>query len=475
MVHRRGTSASLWAVAALGTLLIGCAGATDDRSMMATSSIPQPAAVPQPTAVPQSRIAAPASRAAHSASARRSFAQATGPEWSGESGSSGHPQMSADAIRAAAADFQGCLQRLYPAASKRGIPKQAFDAFTRDLTPDLRIMDLVDAQPEFTLAFWDYLDRLVGEERIQRGREILAENRAAFDAMEKQYGVDRYVITAIWGIESKYSTMMGERSVVRSTATLACVGRRQDYFRNEFLAAIEILYRGDVQADRMKGSWAGAFGPTQFMPSVYKNYAVDADGDGRRDLTTSVPDLLFSTANYFRRHGWETGQTWGYEVEVPKSFNFMLADRSKLMSLREWEQLGIRRAGGKPFPRPSDRAFLMVPAGSQGPGFLMLNNFRVIMRYNPAEAYALAIGHLSDRLRGGDPLVQSWPRHERVLTRDERTEMQQLLARRGFDIGAPDGRLGPKTRAAIRDFQARAGLVPDGFPSATVLARLRGS
>ena len=293
--------------------------------------------------------------------------------------------------------------------------------------------------------------------------------------MEKNYGVDRYVIAAIWGIESKYSTMMGERSVVRSTATLACVGRRQDYFRNEFLAAIEILYRGDVQAERMKGSWAGAFGPTQFMPSVYKTYAVDADGDGRRDLTTSVPDLLFSTANYFKRHGWETGQTWGYEVEVPKNFNFTLADRNKLMSLREWEQLGIRRAGGKPFPRSADRAFLMVPAGSQGPGFLMLNNFRVIMRYNPAEAYALAIGHLSDRLRGGEPLVQPWPRHERVLTRDERTEMQQLLARRGFDIGTPDGRLGAKTRAAIRDFQARAGLVPDGFPSATVLARLRGN
>lgn len=383
--------------------------------------------------------------------------------------------MSSDAIRAAAADFQGCLQRLYPAAAKRGIPKQAYDSFTRDLTPDLRIMDLVDAQPEFTLAFWDYLDRLVGEERIQRGREILAENKAAFDAMEKQYGVDRYVIAAIWGIESKYSTMMGERSVVRSTATLACVGRRQDYFRNEFLAAIEILYRGDVQAERMKGSWAGAFGPTQFMPTVYKNYAVDADGDGRRDLTTSVSDLLFSTANYFRRHGWETGQTWGYEVEVPKNFDFMLADRNKLKSLREWEQLGIRRAGGKPFPRSSDRAFLMVPAGSQGPGFLMLNNFRVIMRYNPAEAYALAIGHLSDRLRGGAPLVQAWPRHERVLTRDERTELQQLLARRGFDIGTPDGRLGSKTRAAIRDFQARSGLVPDGFPSATVLARLRGN
>ena len=230
--------------------------------------------------------------------------------------------------------------------------------------------------------------------------------------------------------------MMGERSVVRSTATLACVGRRQDYFRNEFLAALELLQRGDVAPERMKGSWAGAFGPTQFMPTVYKNYAVDFDGDGRRDVTGSVGDLLASTANYFRRHGWESGQSWGYEVVVPKTFNFLLADRSRLMTIREWEQLGIRRAGNQPFPRPTDRAFLMIPAGSQGPGFLMLPNFRVIMRYNPAEAYALAIGHLSDRLRGGAPLVQDWPRHERVLSLTERAEMQQLLARRGFDAGS---------------------------------------
>ncbi|WP_428523441.1 lytic murein transglycosylase [Pseudorhodoplanes sp.] len=459
MACRRGTLWSLWPVAALGLALIGCAGAGEERKIGVTTT----ASVPQ------------AARAVQTSGARRSFAQATGPEWSGESGASGHPLMSADAIRAAAGEFQNCLQGLYPAASKRGIPKQAFDTLTRDLTPDLKIMDLVDAQPEFTLAFWDYLDRLVGEERIQRGRELLQQHRATFDAMEARYNVDRYVIAAIWGIESKYSTMMGERAVLRSTATLACVGRRQNYFRNEFLAALEILYRGDVQPDRMKGSWAGAFGPTQFMPTVYMNYALDADGDGRRDMTASVPDLLFSTANYFRKHGWVSGQTWGYEVVVPNNFNFMLADRNRLMTIREWEQLGIRRAGDKPFPRGSDRAFLLVPAGSQGPGFLMLNNFRVIMRYNPAEAYALAIGHLSDRLRGGEPLVQAWPRHERVLTRDERTEMQQLLARRGFDVGEADGRFGSKTRAAIRDFQARAGLVPDGFPSVTVLARLRGN
>jgi membrane-bound lytic murein transglycosylase B len=412
-----------------------------------------------------------------SAIGRSAFAQNIAPssDWSGMSGASGHPLMSADAIRSSAANFSACLEGLWPAAAKRGISRATYDAQTRGLTPDLKIMDLVDAQPEFTKAFWEYLDLLVSEDRIARGRAVLAENQAAFDAMEKSYGVDRHVIAAIWGIESKYSTMMGERSVIRSTATLACVGRRQDYFRNEFLAALELLQRGDVAPERMKGSWAGAFGPTQFMPTVYKNYAVDFDGDGRRDVTGSVGDLLASTANYFRRHGWESGQSWGYEVVVPKTFNFLLADRSRLMTIREWEQLGIRRAGNQPFPRPADRAFLMIPAGSQGPGFLMLQNFRVIMRYNPAEAYALAIGHLSDRLRGGAPLVQDWPRHERVLSLTERAEMQQLLARRGFDAGTPDGRFGNKTRAAIRDFQAKSGLVPDGFASVAVLERLRGN
>ncbi|MGV3633027.1 MAG: lytic murein transglycosylase, partial [Pseudorhodoplanes sp.] len=282
MARRCGTTARLWPVAALGATLIGCAGgvAHDSGHGAATASIPQAAPSPQSAQLSRSASNVPTRPAAHSASARRAYAQATGPEWSGESGSSGHPLMDAGAIRAAAADFQGCLQRLYPAAAKRGIPKQTYDAYTRGLTPDLKIMDLVDAQPEFTLAFWDYLDRLVGEERIQRGRELLQQHRATFDAMEQQYAVDRYVIAAIWGIESKYSTMMGERSVLRSTATLACVGRRQDYFRNEFLAAMEILYRGDVQPDRMKGSWAGAFGPTQFMPTSFKRYAVDFDGDG---------------------------------------------------------------------------------------------------------------------------------------------------------------------------------------------------
>ena len=396
------------------------------------------------------------------------------PGWSGEPGSSGDPSMMPDAIRAAAANFHNCLEGLWPLAAKRGVSRRTFEAHTAGLEPDLRIMDLLDAQPEFTKSFWDYLDLLVSEERIAKGREVLATHKATFEAVEKAYGVDRHVITAIWGIESKFGAAIGERPVVRSTATLACVGRRQAYFRDEFLATLEILERGDVAPDRLKGSWAGAFGPTQFMPTSFRRYAVDFDGDGRRDVVDSIPDVIASTANNLRKDGWVSGQTWGYEVVVPKGFNYLLADRSRQLTLAEWERLGVRRVGNQPFARATDRAYLLVPAGVRGPGFLMLNNFRVIMKYNPAEAYALAIGHLADRMRGGAAIVQPWPREERVLTRAEVYELQQRLVERGFDAGQPNGRFGAKSRAALRDFQAKTGLVPDGFASADMLERLRG-
>ena len=393
--------------------------------------------------------------------------------WSGEPGSSGDPSMMPDAIRAAAANFHSCLEGLWPAAAKRGVSRRTFETHTAGLEPDLRIMDLLDAQPEFTKSFWDYLDLLVSDERIAKGREVLATHRATFDAVEKAYGVDRHIIAAIWGIESKFGVAIGERPVIRSTATLACIGRRQAYFRDEFLATLEILERGDVAPDRLKGSWAGAFGPTQFMPTSFKRFAVDFDGDGRRDVVDSVPDVIASTANNLRKDGWVSGQTWGYEVVIPKGFNYLLADRSRQHTLAEWEHLGIHRVGNQPFARPNERAYLLVPAGVRGPGFLMLNNFRVIMKYNPAEAYALAIGHLADRMRGGGPVVQPWPREERVLTRAEVYELQQRLVAHGFDAGEPNGRFGAKSRAALRDFQARAGMIPDGFANVAVLERLR--
>lgn len=456
-------------LALAGTLLLGLGNlglAQGDRPVpplpvgrpSAPASVTPAVPVPQPA--PTAAPAPPVS--------------STAPEWSGESGASGHPLMQASAIRRAAANFESCLGRLWPLAARRHVSRASFERYLRGLTPDLRIMDLLDRQPEFTKALWDYLDILVNDARIASGRELLAKHKAIFDRVEKAYGVDRYVITAIWGVESNYGTLGGDRPVLRSTATLACVGRRQSYFRDEFVSALEILHRGDLQPDQLKGSWAGAFGPTQFMPTSFKRYAVDFDGDGRRDVVASIPDLIASTANNLKRDGWIAGATWGYEVVVPKGFNYLLADRSRRLTLREWETHGVHRVAGKTFPRPSDRAYLLLPAGAQGPAFLMLHNFRVLMRYNPSEAYALAIGHLADRLRGGEAFVQPWPRHEPVLSLAERRELQELLLSKGFNVGKPNGRFGAKTRAAVRDYQASVGLIPDGFATATILARLRG-
>jgi lytic murein transglycosylase len=402
-------------------------------------------------------------------------APAGGPQpWSGEDGASGHPLMTAAAIREAAANFDRCVAAMWPDAARRNISRESFERFTANLAPDLRIMDLMDAQPEFTKSIWDYLDILVNDNRLARGREILSQYKREFDATEKAYGVDRYVIAAIWGIESNYSTQVGDRSVLQSTATLACVGRRQQYFRDEFLSALEILHRGDLRPEQLRGSWAGAFGPTQFMPTAFKRYAVDADGDGRRDVVDDAADLIASTANNLKKDGWQTGQAWGYEVAVPQNFNYMLADRAKVMTLAQWEHLGIKRAGGGTFQHAAEKSYLLMPAGAEGPGFLMLQNFRVIMKYNPAEAYALAIGHFADRLRGGQPFVQAWPRQERELTKAERLELQQLLAQRGFYRGTPDGQFGSQTREALRSFQASIGAPADGFATAGVLEALRG-
>jgi membrane-bound lytic murein transglycosylase B len=405
----------------------------------------------------------------------RRYAQAATPpkEWSGEDGASGHPLMTADAIREAAGNFDKCVAGMWPDAARRGISQASFETFTADLTPDLRIMDLMDAQPEFTKSVWDYLDILVTDARITRGREVLAQNAQTFAAVEKEYGVDRYIIAAIWGIESNYGTQGGDRSVLNSTATLACIGRRQKYFKDEFLAALEILHHGDLTPQQLRGSWAGAFGATQFMPTAFKRFAVDYDHDGKRNVVDDIPDIIASTAMKFKKDGWQQGQTWGYEVVVPQGFNYLYADRAKNYTVAQWQQLGIKRAGNKPFPNTTATAFLLAPGGAEGPGFLMTGNFRAIMRYNPSEAYALATGHFADRLRGGALLIQEWPRGERVLSRDERMELQQLLAQRGFYKGEPDGTLGDETKKALRSYQASTGSPADGFASSGVLDRLR--
>ena len=344
-----------------GVLLLGAAG----------SGFAQPERLPPP--MPVGRSATPAAVTAQApapAAAAAAVAPAPTPpkEWTGESGSSGHPEMQASAIRAAAARFEPCVAGLWPLAAKRNISRASFDKYTQGLTPDLRIMDLMDAQPEFTKAFWDYLDILVSDARIAGGRDILAKNKAIFDKVEKQYGVDRYIITAIWGVESNYGTLGGDRPVLRSTATLACVGRRQAYFRDEFLSALEILHRGDLKPEQLVGSWAGAFGPTQFMPTSFKRYAVDFDGDGRRDVVSNAADLIASTANNLKKDGWVPSETWGYEVVIPKSFNYLLADRGKQLTLAE---VGRAAPSGAPAKahrlRAQEKAYLLVAANNQGP------------------------------------------------------------------------------------------------------------
>ncbi|WP_245263256.1 lytic murein transglycosylase [Azorhizobium doebereinerae] len=387
----------------------------------------------------------------------------------------GHPLMQPEAIAQAQANFPNCIAAMQPLAQAKGVSPASYARLTAGLEPDMKIMDFMDSQPEFSKALGDYVTMLVSENRVTKGKEMLAKYKPIFDRVEKAFGVDRYVVAAIWGIETSYGDPkgIGGRSVLRSTATLACIGRRQDYFRDEYLATLQIIDKGDVPADHMKGSWAGAFGPTQFMPTSFQRYAVDFDGDGHRNVVDSIPDVIASTANNLKLDGWQFGQTWGYEVELPANFDYRYVDRTKRYSLGQWASLGVRRANGQAFPRSTDTAFLLLPAGAKGPAFLMLPNFGAILKYNPADAYALAIGHLSDRLRGGGNFVQAWPAEERALSRTERMELQTRLVQMGYDIGTVDGVLGQKTRVAVQNFQVRAGLVPDGYPNVEVLQRLR--
>jgi len=437
----RFTRAGALSACAMLPLMLGCAGESlSGDGVVLTSSVPQFAATPSPASFP----AEPS-----------------------------HPAMQPQAIEAAARNFRQCLGALWPTAARRGVSRATFDAVTRGLEPDLSIMEKLDHQPEFSKPVWEYLETLVSEKRIALGREMAARHAATLEQVERQSGVDRYVVAAIWGVESNFGTMMGDRSVLRSTATLACVGRRQAYFRDEFVNALEIVHRGDIAAAEFTGSWAGAFGQTQFMPTAFKRHAADFDGDGRRNIIGSVADALGSTANMLKRSDWQTGAGWGYEVTLPESFDFLLADRSIRKPIRQWESLGVRRVGGQGFPRHGDVARLMLPAGAQGPAFLVVGNFNSIMKYNPSEAYALAVGHLADRIRGGGAFAQSWPRDQLPLSRSERFEMQERLAALGFYRGQADGKLGPGTRAAVRDYQARAGLAPDGFPNSQLLERLR--
>ncbi len=368
------------------------------------------------------------------------------------------------------ADFRACLPGLRAAAIAQGIRAQTFDSVTAALEPDQTVLEAAENQPEFKTPIWDYLAALVDDERIADGRARLAEQDAVLAKAEAQYGVDRHTIVAIWGVESDYGRLTGKRQLVRSLATLSCAGRRQAYFRTEFISTLRIVQAGDIDPASLVGSWAGAFGHTQFMPSTFLRLAVDFDGDGRRDIVGSVPDVIGSTANYLSRAGWISGAPWGYEVRVPAGYAGVSGRRNR-QAMAAWRAAGIRRADGGALPE-SGSAALLMPAGASGPVFLVFRNFDAIFSYNAAESYALVIAHLSDRLRGGAPFSVAWPTQDRGLSRAERRGVQAALIALGYDIGAPDGAIGPRSQAAIKDVEAKAGWPATGRAGGKLYALL---
>lgn len=370
--------------------------------------------------------------------------------------------------------FSSCVANKWSAARRAGVTRATFDAATKGLRPDPKTLELVNRQAEFVKPVWEYLDTAVSDKRVSTGRDMMRQHRSTLTEIARRYEVDPEVVLAIWGMETSYGSYMGDHNAVRAAATLACSGRRRrDFWTQQFAAALKIAQDGHVPLSQMNSSWGAAMGHTQFIPTSWQAYAADFDGDGKRDIWRSIPDAFASTANYLNKSGWRYQQTWGYEVVLPRGFDHSLADNRKKRSLAEWSRLGVKRANGADWPRPSDQAYMLYPGGANGPSFLMLPNFDVIKRYNNADAYALAVGHLSDRIIGGGGFEQSWPRNERPLSRKEVEEMQSLLTRRGYPTGGIDGKVGPKTREAIRGYQRKTGKVPDGFPSSTLLADLR--
>ena len=375
---------------------------------------------------------------------------------------------------AAAADkVQACVEGLWPAAKGAGVTRATFDRAFQGFTPDPEVIEAANFQPEYVKPIGEYIDRAVSDKRVEIGKQKLAEYQALVGSLETRYGVDRHIVIAIWGVESNYGVQPGDKNVIRSLGTLICSGTKSKFARPQLVSALKILQRGDIGFEAMNGSWAGAMGHTQFIPTTYTAYAVDHDGDGKRDIWGNIPDALASTASYLRVSNWRRGETWGYEVTLPKGFDPKRVSESTLKPLGDWQKLGIARVNGEPFPRSSDKASLFAPEGTRGPAFLLLNNFRSILRYNVAKSYALAVGHLADRIRGSGRFVHPWPTDENHLSLEQRTELQQLLIARGLMTGEPDGVIGPATLEAVKTYQRSKSLGVDGFPSLTILKLLR--
>ena len=373
--------------------------------------------------------------------------------------------------------FQGCLANLRSQAIASGVSGSTYDRYTQNLSPDYSVIDKLNYQPEFSTPIWDYLSGLVDNERVQAGQHKLAQHRVVLNRVEQVYGVPAETVVAVWGVESNYGDISGKYPLLQALGTLSCEGRRQSYFRGEFFATMRILQRGDLTQDQLYGSWAGAFGHTQFMPSTYERLAVDFDGDGRRDLVSSTTDALASTANFLKRAGWQTGMPWGFEVKIPQGVSIAGESRRNKRSLNSWIAQGVTRTDGTALIQGnlsgSTPAGLITPAGANGPAFLVFKNFDAIYSYNAAESYGLAIAHLSDRLRGGTPFLTAWPTDDAGTSRAERREIQQFLIQRGYDIGAVDGLIGDKSRQAIQQEQTRLGLKPTGRAGQQILRAFR--
>lgn len=385
------------------------------------------------------------------------------------------PASAAEALPQPDESFEQWRSRFRTLALGRGISAATFDQAFAGVQPDPAVIAADRSQPEFTKPVWEYLESAVSPLRVRNGKSLLIQQAGLLASLEARYGIEPARLVAFWGMESNYGNNMGNKGVIRSLATLAYEGRRPDFAQDQLIAALGILQHGDVTADRMIGSWAGAMGQTQFIPTTYDHYAVDFDGDGRRDIWGSTADALASTANYLKASGWQDGKPWGYEVRVPANFDYSLADMGVRKSLAEWNALGIQGLGlPQPAAQPSDSASLLLPAGHRGPAFLVFNNFRTILRYNNSSSYALGVALLSERYRDAGQIAGSWPTDDLPLSRSERVELQQRLAALGLDPGSADGIIGANTRKAIRAYQQSQGWPADGYPNHQLLEKLRG-
>jgi membrane-bound lytic murein transglycosylase B len=362
--------------------------------------------------------------------------------------------------------FRSFLSDLWPDAQKRGVSRETFDNAIRGISPDDEVLRLTKSQPEYNRPVGDYVKNRLTANLLAGGKKNLDKWEKTLDAVEKKYGVDKEIIVAIWGLETGYGSFTGGKDVIRSLATLAHARYRDDFFRNELLAAFEILEQEHITRDKMRGSWAGAMGQPQFIPSSFLKFAVDFSGDGRRDIWSNVPDVLGSIGSYLRQHGWKPGVPWGYEVTVPRDFDYRVSRRA----FAQWTELGVRRADGGKFPAHGD-GILFFPSGAAGPGFVVTSNYEAIKKYNLSDAYSLTVAGTANRLKGMDGYRGKWP--EAIpLNREQRVRMQKLMQAKGYPVNNVVGQIDFDLRDQIRILQVKFGLLPDGHPTEAFLQRL---